>query len=346
MNYYNNIRQNKGITLIALVITIIVLLILAGVSISMLSGDNGIISNAKLAKEQTAKAEELEKIRLELQSYNASVYTNEKVAVESMLSGLLEKGLIDSANGCSFEDDESAELINYIVDLDVDDRPTVLVYKGENSYRIILHENGTFSAEDAQSVVISGGELANETYVVDSSAFSSANNSTRPEDVGKFTIRGSTTVVFKSQLGADNDGNATGEQLSISIEENSNVSLYFNRDSSRGDKKTYYYLTNSGLQRSAIDIKSGSKVRMFISKDVVVTVDSGLGATAPVNTGSGSKGGSGGYAGIRVPEGSTLNLRGNGELVAIGGDAGSGGTAASANAGGGRRRRRWCWYWR
>ena len=41
-NSKNNIKiKNKGITLIALVITIIVLLILAGVTISALSGDNG-----------------------------------------------------------------------------------------------------------------------------------------------------------------------------------------------------------------------------------------------------------------------------------------------------------------
>lgn len=39
-------KGNKGITLIALVITIIVLLILAGVSIAMLSGDNSILGNA------------------------------------------------------------------------------------------------------------------------------------------------------------------------------------------------------------------------------------------------------------------------------------------------------------
>lgn len=37
-------RENKGITLIALVVTIVVLLILAGVSISMLMGENGIIT--------------------------------------------------------------------------------------------------------------------------------------------------------------------------------------------------------------------------------------------------------------------------------------------------------------
>ena len=42
-----NIRKNKGITLIALVVTIIVLLILASVSISMLTGNNGIISRNK-----------------------------------------------------------------------------------------------------------------------------------------------------------------------------------------------------------------------------------------------------------------------------------------------------------
>ena len=44
-------RRERGITLIALVITIIVLLILAGVSISMLTGENGIITQAQTAKE-------------------------------------------------------------------------------------------------------------------------------------------------------------------------------------------------------------------------------------------------------------------------------------------------------
>ena len=40
-------RNQKGITLVALVVTIVVLLILAGTSIAMLSGDNGIITNAQ-----------------------------------------------------------------------------------------------------------------------------------------------------------------------------------------------------------------------------------------------------------------------------------------------------------
>ena len=51
---------NKGITLIALVITIIVLLILAGVSIAMLTGENGVLTKATEAKDQTEIAQEKE----------------------------------------------------------------------------------------------------------------------------------------------------------------------------------------------------------------------------------------------------------------------------------------------
>ena len=53
--------ESKGITLIALVITIIVLLILAGVSIAMLTGENGILTQAQKAKDETEKAEDEEK---------------------------------------------------------------------------------------------------------------------------------------------------------------------------------------------------------------------------------------------------------------------------------------------
>ena len=56
--------KNKGITLIALVVTIVVLLILAGVSISMLSGDDGIIKNAQEAKNKTEQGEKDEKTNL------------------------------------------------------------------------------------------------------------------------------------------------------------------------------------------------------------------------------------------------------------------------------------------
>ena len=46
-------KKEEGITLIALVITVIILLILAGVTIAAISGDNGILQNAARAKEET-----------------------------------------------------------------------------------------------------------------------------------------------------------------------------------------------------------------------------------------------------------------------------------------------------
>ena len=61
-------KSSKGITLIALVITIIVLLILAGVSIAMLTGDNGILTRATEAKKTNTVGLEKEQIGLAMQS--------------------------------------------------------------------------------------------------------------------------------------------------------------------------------------------------------------------------------------------------------------------------------------
>ena len=58
------LNTSKGITLIALVITIIVLLILAGVAIAMLSGENGILKKAAEAKTKTEQAQEEEQTKL------------------------------------------------------------------------------------------------------------------------------------------------------------------------------------------------------------------------------------------------------------------------------------------
>ena len=49
-------KKNKGITLVALVVTIVVLLILAGVSINLVLGNNGIIAKAKEAQRESAEA--------------------------------------------------------------------------------------------------------------------------------------------------------------------------------------------------------------------------------------------------------------------------------------------------
>ena len=64
----NFVKKQTGITLIALVVTIIVLIILAGVSIAMLVGDNGIITQAQRADELTTQAQQKEAIELAVAS--------------------------------------------------------------------------------------------------------------------------------------------------------------------------------------------------------------------------------------------------------------------------------------
>lgn len=69
-------KSQKGITLIALVITIIVLLILAGVTIAMLTGENGILTKAKTADTDTKNAEAAERINMELQAFKTDILAN------------------------------------------------------------------------------------------------------------------------------------------------------------------------------------------------------------------------------------------------------------------------------
>ena len=75
-----NINQ-KGITLIALVITIIVLLILAGVSIAMLTGQNGILTQASSAKVAQIEGQVKEEVNLAVQS--AKMYAEQKAVITS-----------------------------------------------------------------------------------------------------------------------------------------------------------------------------------------------------------------------------------------------------------------------
>ena len=65
-------KSQKGITLIALVITIIVLLILAGITIAMLTGKNGILNKATDATDATGQAEAKEAVQLALSTILAN----------------------------------------------------------------------------------------------------------------------------------------------------------------------------------------------------------------------------------------------------------------------------------
>lgn len=78
-------KENEGITLIALVVTIIVLLILAGVTIATLTGDNGILTKTNEAKEQTEIGKEKEIVKL---ATTAVITTNNAIDKDSLQSEL------------------------------------------------------------------------------------------------------------------------------------------------------------------------------------------------------------------------------------------------------------------
>ena len=86
-----NIRNRRGITLVALVITIIILLILAGVSIQAIT-NTGLFENAKKAQEQSEISEDMETIKLENSSYIIEQTTSTEK--KTFLEYLDEKGYI------------------------------------------------------------------------------------------------------------------------------------------------------------------------------------------------------------------------------------------------------------
>ena len=117
------IRKNKGITLIALVITIIIIIILAGVSISAIMGDNGIAARAKYAAEQYSK----EAIK-------------EKIALAALIASTTEGGLTESNIRNILDDEFGTDAYDLVIDpetgnivITVDDVEFIITPSGEVS---------------------------------------------------------------------------------------------------------------------------------------------------------------------------------------------------------------------
>ena len=89
-------KKNEGITLIALVITIIVLLILAGISIATLTGENGVLTKAQNSKEITRgrSVEEVKNIWKNEQKMDKYTETSTTQKLDGVLKDLREQNLI------------------------------------------------------------------------------------------------------------------------------------------------------------------------------------------------------------------------------------------------------------
>ncbi len=125
-------RNQKGITLIALVITIIVLLILAGVSIAMLTGQNGILTRANEAKTETAYAEIEERMGMAIQSVYADTIKPNATVTSVSIANIVSQYNSDN-NGHSTATDNSSATPNTIkVSMDGTDYTVTLESSGQS----------------------------------------------------------------------------------------------------------------------------------------------------------------------------------------------------------------------
>ena len=129
-------EAQKGITLIALVITIIVLLILAGVSIAMLTGQNGILTQAQRAKTTTEQA-------------------NAKEKIELAVAGAIAK----STDGSLTINNLKEELSNYGIVTDKTEFPVEIELDGQ---KLAINNSGKVT-KYKEMAEISGQETANTT---------------------------------------------------------------------------------------------------------------------------------------------------------------------------------------
>ena len=114
-------KEQRGITLVALVITIIILIILAGISINTLVGENGIITKAKEAKQNITLAGEAEALQLNQLYYEletgGELTEDEESAKKDEIIALLQKQVEELQKQVSSLQTENEDLRTQITDL-------------------------------------------------------------------------------------------------------------------------------------------------------------------------------------------------------------------------------------
>ena len=135
----NILKSKKGITLIALVVTIVVLLILAGVSISMLGGENGIITQAIEAKDETTIGNEIEQVKL-------AYATAKTKKIESDITKNDLQGELDNLVG------DKMSIVNYTIDGNFN----ILFVETNHNYKLNDGKVEESDGNDIETILASG----------------------------------------------------------------------------------------------------------------------------------------------------------------------------------------------
>ena len=219
-------KEKKGITLIAMVVTIIILLILAGVSLNLVLGENGIITRAKTTgKIQTIatikEALELEKVDIQVE--------NRKVDLDSYLDQISKGKKRYDLSSKEKIDDKTAEII-------INDEHKFLVKDKENGDVEITYEgiakgddlalskyNGTYIYPESGTFTVtnnaSGGEL---TVNSDAPNIVTASIDENVVTVMPGTTTGKANIIVKSSA---NGEYAENKVIHVATVENGTISL-------------------------------------------------------------------------------------------------------------------------
>lgn len=168
-------ENSKGITLIALVITIVVLLILAGVTISLIVGENGILNQATTATGKSKKAELKEKVDIAVQAAMArglGTLTYENL-VEELNSSIETYQIQETANGWSIVSGEYEFEISKVGDVELIGEAEESIETGDldllERYVLGENKNGRNITEIA--------DMTNYTFINEASTIYDANTS-------------------------------------------------------------------------------------------------------------------------------------------------------------------------
>ena len=265
------LKTNKGITLIALVITIIVLLILAGVTIATLTGDNGILTKAQNAKEKNAQKTVEEQINLAVQASRI----NEGLVIDK---DILEQELTN--NGIEITKSENDELPwtvkkdGYVYTIsengEIKEKEGIAITTGDIeilkgstkgkkvSAQILSGETGTIKWEHTGNITLSATEGNEITVNVNSNA-NAGDTATITARIDGKTYQDSINVKIVTQVTS-----VTAEKIEVSI----------------GDKKKIEKITATPENAEGIEVTS------YVSQDTTkVTVDEKTGEVTGVQEG-------------------------------------------------------------
>ncbi len=241
----NKVKTNKGITLIALVITIIVLLILAGVSIAMLTGENGILTQATEAREETERAEAEERVKLAiLGSYGTDgKIDGAKIKQELEKQGSLEGSIPGDIkfNGYEFKVEENGKVI--VLGKDESTKPNVSIETDKGTPEIeVYSETENITIEDNYKnkivipagfgIAIDSGNNVTEGIVIEDAEGQGKGNQFVWVPVGTIKNNGTTHTIELSRYEFASDGTPTkkADDEDVNSSGSSNASEYIEEE--------------------------------------------------------------------------------------------------------------------